>query len=133
LVFNDGTECERYCVPFDFRADVAFPLAEVNEIGLGEPDVAIDACAFVEPAVAEGGIDAKDNGVLLAEVEKVGEVEAEGCVAVVIATNEAAVDEDENASEGAVELDDDALALIGGGDVEEAAIPADGGLRVAAA
>ena len=102
-------------------------------IGLRKPDVAIDTRALIEPAVAEAGIHADDEEVFLPRVDEVGDVEAEGRVAVVVAPDEVAVKEDERIAEGAVELDGDALAGVACGQVEAAAIPADGGLRIAAA
>ena len=94
--------------------------------------MAVEAGALVEPAVAEGGIDAQDDAVLRSDGKVIGEVEAEGRIAVVVAADEAAVDEDKDAAEGAVEFDGNAAILVGGRDVELAAIPAHAGLRVAA-
>jgi len=117
----------------DFGADVAVAVAEVERLGFGEPDVTVDSGALVEPAVAEAGVHADDEIVLLAGVDEVGDVEAEGGVAVVVAADEVAVEEDERVAEGAVELEGEALAGVGCGQVEAAAIPADRGLGIAAA
>jgi hypothetical protein len=105
----------------------------MDGVGLGEPDVAIDACALVEPAVTEAGVDAGYDAVLSADGEKVGEVEVEGRVAVVIAADEAAVDPDEDIAEDSVEVDGDAAACVGCGNVEGAAVPADAALGITAA
>ena len=84
----------------------------MQRIRLGQPHVAIDAGALVEPAVAEARIDARNDVVLLAVRQKVREVEAEGRVAVVVAADEAAVDEYQHVAESAVELNPDAAARI---------------------
>jgi hypothetical protein len=95
--------------------------------------MAIDAGALVEPAVAEGGVDARGDVVFGAVVEKVGEVEAEGRIAVVVAADEASIDEDENIAEGSIKLNPDAAARVRSGDVEPAPVPAYAGIRVAPA
>ena len=89
----------------DFGADVGLPLAEMDGIGFGEPDVAIDACAFVEPAVAEAGVHTDDEEVFLAVLNVVTYVKGKGGVAVVVAADEVAVEEDESAAKGTIEVD----------------------------
>ncbi len=95
--------------------------------------MAIDARAFVEPAVAKAGIDARHNVVLRAIGEKVRQVEAEGRVAIVVAADEAAIDEDRtsrNAPSNSTEMRRPASL---GGNLELAAIPAHAALGIAPA
>ena len=115
------------------RTNSAFPLAQMQRIGLGEPDMAIDAGALVEPAVAKAGVNAAHDVVLRAVGEKVRQVEAEGRVAVVVAADEAAIHKDKHVAEGAIEFDRNAAALVAGRNLELAAIPAHAGLGIAAA
>ena len=90
----------------------------MHRVGLGEPDVPINARALIEPAVAQARVHAQHDAVLAAIGEKVGDVELERSVAVVIAADEAAIHEDDDASEGAVELHREAAALVAGGNFE---------------
>ncbi len=133
LVFDDRGEGEGGGAVGEGGAHDAFPLAEVDGVSFGEPDVAVDAGSFIEPAVAEAGVGTDDDVILRAVVEEVREVETEGGVAVVVAADEAAVDEDEHIANGAVEFDPDATAEIGRGNFKFAAVPADTGLGVATA
>ena len=120
-------------LPLTAVRTVALPLAQVQRIGLGQPHVAIDARALVEPAVAEAGVHARHDVVLRAVAQKVRQVEAERRVAVVVAADEAAVHKDQHVAEGAVELDRDAPAQVAGRNLELAPVPAHAGLRIAAA
>ena len=120
-------------LPLTVERTVLSHLPRCSAIGLGEPHMAIDAGALVEPAVAEAGVDARDDVVLRAVGEEVGQIEAEGRIAVVVAADEAAVDKDQHVAEGAVELDRDAAAQVAGGNLELAPIPAHAGLGIAAA
>ena len=95
--------------------------------------MAVDTGTFVEPAVAEACVHTRHNIVLRAINQEVRQIKTEGCVAIVVATNEAAVDEDQHAAEGAVELDCDAPALVARRNLKLAPVPAHAGLRVAAA
>ena len=112
-------------------ADVADDLRavahDVQRIGLGQPDVPVDARAFVEPAFELRRVDAHRQHVLAAVVGKVGDVVGEAGVAAFVAADDVAVDPDEAVAEHAVELDAEPLARVGAGDVELLAIPADAG------
>src|SRR5580698_1371226 len=90
----------------------------------------IDARAFVEPSVAKAGIDARDNIVLRAISEKIRQVEAEGRVAIVVAADEATVDEHNHVAKRAVELDCNAPSRVAGGNLELAPVPAHAALRI---
>ena len=125
LIGYNGGKGELGCTTAEGGADGAVPLAEVECVGLGKPHMAVDAGALVEPSVAEAGIDAGDDVVFGAVGEEVGEVELEGRVAVVVAADEASVDEEDDVTESAIKLDRNALAEIGGGDFKLAAIPTD--------
>ena len=57
----------------------------------------------------------------------------EGSITVVVAADEAAVDEHEHVAEGAIDLDPDAAARVAGGYIECAAVPAHAGFRIAPA
>src|SRR5215831_17722128 len=94
--------------------------------------MSIDACALVEPAIAEARIHANHQIVLSAVVQEISQLEAERRVAVVVAADEISVKEDECAAEGAIELDRDTSAIILGGNVERAAIPSNAGFGIAA-
>src|SRR5580658_2385944 len=58
----------------DFGGDEGAPLGDVKGIGLEQPDVAIDAGAFVEPTLVSGGVDADDEFIMAAEIGKGGDV-----------------------------------------------------------
>jgi hypothetical protein len=92
--------------------------------------VAIDAGAFVKPAVAKGRIHANRDAVFLSVRKKVGQIEAEGRVAVVIAANEIAVAENQRAAEGTIEIEEYAAAQVAFGHIKHAPIPAHAGLGI---
>src|ERR1035437_465320 len=104
----------------------------MHGIGLSQPDVPVDTGAFVEPALAEAGVDPQDNVVYRAVGEEIRQIEAERNIAVVAAADEAAVDENHHIAKSAVELNPDAAANIARGDLEFAPVPAYAGFRVAA-
>ena len=133
LVLDHRGQFKRSRIALDGRTHHAFPAAEVHGVQLGQPDVAVDARALVEPAVAEAGVDAQGDDVPAAVVEEIAEVEAERRVAVVVPADEAAVDEQHDVAHRAVELDPDAAAAIAGGKLEGAPVPAHAGRREAAA
>ncbi len=133
LIHHHRRERQRGGASVERGAHSALPLAEVQRIGFGEPDVAIDAGTLVEPAVAKAGVNASHDVILCAEGEEVGEVESKGGVAVVVAADEATIDEEQHVSESPVEFDSNAAALVGGGDVEFAPVPSDAGFWIAAA
>src|SRR3569833_2197352 len=101
----------------------------MHGIGLREPDMTIDARALVEPPIAETGIDS-DHTVLRTVGEEVGEIEAEGSIAVVVSAHEAPVYEDEGVTEGAIELNPDSPARVGGRDLELSPVPSHAGFRI---
>src|SRR6187402_3578624 len=96
----------------DFAADEQAPQGYVHRIGLHQPDVAIDARTFVEPAFAERGIDAYSELGRRIGIDEIGDVDTEGCVAAGIAGDGIAVHEDDRVAEHAVEFEEDAAATV---------------------
>ena len=94
--------------------------------GFIQPDMAVDAGAFVEPAFELGGVDFQGNGVGTVEADDVGDIGAEGGVPAFVAGDDPAVDPDSGVAVGPVELEPDAFADVGGGEGEGAAVPANG-------
>ncbi len=92
--------------------------------------MAVNACTFVEPAIAETGVHADDDEVLASVVEEVRDIEAEGRVAVVVAANEISVDEKQGVAESTVELKRYPAAAVAGRNIEAAAIPSDAGFGI---
>src|SRR6266496_4395722 len=70
--------------------------------------------------------------VLAAVVQKIGEIEAERRISIVVAPNEIAVQKHKRAAKGSVELDDGASPGIFLRCIEDAAVPADAGFGIAA-
>jgi len=132
LVFDDRLKSKRGGTAGDGRAHHTLPLTQMKLVHLIEPDMPIDTGAFVKPAVAEAGVDAHHNVVLFAAVQITGEIKAKWRIAVVVAADEEAVDEDQHVAKGAVELNPDAAALVTGWHVEFATIPTDATFRIAA-
>src|ERR1700691_1096670 len=102
----------------------------MQRIGLGQPHMAIDARALVKPSVAKAGVDARDNIVLRAIGQKVRQIETERRIAVVVATDEAAIDKDNHIAKRAVELNRNPLARVARRNLELAPVPTDAGLRI---
>lgn len=100
---------------------------------LRQPDVAVDARAFVPPALGRGRVDAHGDDVAAAVVQVVGDVDAEARVAARLAMQEVAVDPDDAVAEHAVELERDAPAACRRRERELAPVPADAVLRERAA
>src|SRR5689334_14074958 len=98
----------------------------------GQPHVPVDARALVEPTITIGGIHANHEYVTRAIAYEVGDIDAKRGVAVVISTDEATVDKHQRVTKHAVELDNDPPAKVGRGNVETAAIPANGVFRILA-
>jgi hypothetical protein len=119
--------------PVDLGADEHAPLRHVDRGGLDQPDVAIEARALVEPALAQAGVDPHHQTVFLADVGDVGDVDAERAVAAVLLFEDVAVDDDQGVAHRAVELDRQSLACVGGGQGEGSLVPADAGLGELAA
>src|SRR6185312_10054140 len=117
-------------ITLQVAANVTLPLAKVQGIGLGKPDVPIDARPLVKPAIAEACIHPHDQIILAAIVKEVGKVEAEGCVSVVVPANKVSVQKDQRVAECAVEFNGHAAAAIAVGNFERAAIPPNARLRI---
>ena len=62
----DNVQRQRGGIAVDRCAHRAIPFAQVQRVGLGEPHMAIDARALVEPAIAKAGIHAGHDVVLRA-------------------------------------------------------------------
>src|SRR5450755_568919 len=99
-------------------------MAEMQRVGLGEPHVAVNPCAFVKPTVAEAGVHADDDVILGSVVQKVGDIKTEGRVAVIVAAHEVSVDENKGVAKCAVESEGDAAAAIAGRNIKAPAVPA---------
>ncbi len=111
----------------DFGGDKGAPGGDMDGVGDGEPDVAVDAGTFVEPAFLAGGVDADDEFIFLAGEGVFGDVEVEAGVAAGVAAEAMAVEPDEGVAEDAVEGEGEGFSGVGGGEVEGAAVPADVG------
>ena len=93
----------------------------------------IHACALVKPSVPKTRIHAKHNVILGAHRQKIGDIEMEGCVSVVVAANKAAIHKHQHVAESPVKLHAHAPARIAGGNLELMAIPTHRRLGIAAA
>src|SRR6185437_10951549 len=100
---------------------------------LNEPDVTVESRALVKPSISEGGVHANHKVILLAIVEEIGDIEAEGGITVVVATDKATVYKNERTTESPIELQHDPAALVACGNIEHSPVPANAGFRVAAA
>src|SRR6266498_1569162 len=96
----------------------------MNGIHFRQPYVAIYAGTFVKPTVAEAGVHSQDNVVPAAVIQKIGEIEAEWCVAIVVTPDEAPVHEHKHIAKSTVELDPDAAAQVARRNFKLAPVPA---------
>src|SRR5690349_1878971 len=106
-------------------------MSQMQLIRLGQPYMAVNARAFIEPAVAKAGVHAHHQKILPAVVQKIRHVEAEGCVTVVVAPDEISVQENQSAAKRAVKLDRDAPPLILFRGIEGAPVPTHARLWIA--
>ena len=102
MVLNDCGQVQRCRIALYLGANVALPLPKMQCIRLDHPNVTVDARAFVEPSVAEARIHADHQIVFGAIVQEIRDVKAEGCISIVIASDEVAVHEDQGVAEGAI-------------------------------
>ena len=109
----------------DGGSNVGAPVRDMQRVRLGQPDVAIDARAFIEPAFAQRRIDAQQQHVPPAVVYEVGDIEAKRRVAAHVAAHEVAVENDDRVAKDAVELDRDAAAKVARRHIENTAVPSD--------
>ena len=93
----------------------------------------VDACPFVEPTVAEARVHARRDAVLAANLQEIRQIEAERRIAVIVAPDKAAVNENQYVTERTVELDRNAPVRIARRNVELAPVPAHAGQRITAA
>ena len=101
-------------------------LGYVYGIGLDEPDVAVDARAFVKPAFFEGCVGFDGNYVVAAVIDVVGDVVLKIEVAALLVAEVEAVDPYLRIAEHALKQQRNLLAEVALRDVEVLAIPSDG-------
>ena len=128
VVDDLGADVQLRAAGCELRPDEHAPLRHVQRRRLDQPDVAIDPCAFVEPAFTGRRVDAHRDHVAGAVVEEIGEIDTERRVAALVASDDVAVAEDHAVAEHAVELDGNAATEIARRNLERAPIPADAGL-----
>ena len=85
---------------------------EVERAGFDQPDMAVDAGAFIKPALELRGIDPNGQRVVPAAIGQVGDVVAKAAVAAFVMADQVAVEEDAAIAINAVELQSEAAALI---------------------
>ena len=100
------------------------PLLHMNRVGLHQPHVPVDPRSLIKPAIAGSGVHANQQGVPAAGVREFGHVKAERIVSTAVAPNVKAVEDHHRFPVRAIELQGDALIRVGGGKLEDAAIPA---------
>src|SRR3954463_14385353 len=90
-----------------------------------QPDVPINAGAFVKPALEPRRIHAHHQSIFTAELRELTDVVTETVVAVEMAPEAMAVEPHKAIANHAVEFQPKDLALVGGRQVELPAVPAD--------
>src|SRR5205814_8337460 len=128
-----GLDGDGRLAKLDARAGEGTPLPDMDRRGFHQPDVPVKASAFVKPPIAERGVDPDQQHVWAAGIDKVGKVEAERIVAATVPSHIETIQNDHGFAIGAVELDRDAPAGVRSREIEDAAIPADAGVRISAA
>jgi hypothetical protein len=97
---------------------------DVHRRALHQPGVAVEAAAFVPPALKGVGIDPhRDHVGLVAIAGEGGHVDVAGRIAAPVVRHDVAVEPDGGGGGDAVELDLQVLALVGGIQAEAAAVP----------
>ena len=97
-------------VVLEFRADKNPVRRDGHRRGLVQPDVTVDARAFVKPALGFRRVHAHGDGVLAAEMHHVRDVLAERIVTALVMPHAPAVDPHRRVAEHAVERQPDAFA-----------------------
>src|SRR5438067_1109505 len=93
--------------------------------GLDEPNVTIDARAFIKPAFDLRRVHAHDHHIPPTIVDVIGDVQSKAAIAALVLTNQTAVEPHMAIAEDAVKFNRQAATLIALGNIECAAIPAD--------
>ncbi len=132
LVLDNCSQCNGCAIAFHGWPNVGFPPSKMQRIGLGQPDVPIDPCSLVKPAIAEAGVHADEQKILAAKIHEVGKVEAERSVSVIVASNEISIQKHESAAKGSIEFHADTAPRIFFGNIEGPPVPADAGFGIAA-
>ena len=133
LVGQSGFHRHGGGVAGDFRAHPGTETGDVHRRGLGQPDVAVDAGALVEPALLHRGVDAHSDDVVAAVVEIIRDVVARRDVAARLFANEKAVHKHPGVAVDAVKIDADAPAEIGLRNREMPPVPTHAGIGTARA
>lgn len=97
-----------------------------------QPDMAVEAGAFVPPAFLGIGIDPHDDHVrLVAETRERRQIDIDAVIARPIVRGDAAIDPDRRVCGDAVEMELDRLAAIGRVEPQRAPVPADAARAIA--
>ena len=125
VVAHRGVDGDLGPLSLDGRAHEGAPVVHMQRVGLGEPDMAIEARTLVPPALLRGGVHPHGDDIAAAVVQVVGEVHPEARVAAGLAPQVVPVDPDDAVAEDAVELQRDAPTLRRRRDGQLAPVPAD--------
>src|ERR1035441_2185706 len=112
------------------RARESAPMCHMYRAGLGEPDVSVDAGAFVKPAIAERSVDTHQQHIASAIIRMIADVVAERRVAAEILAQVMAVEDDDGIAVDPVKFGRRAAARVGSRQIKDAAVPADGRGRI---
>src|SRR5258706_7974681 len=105
----------------------------MQRISLGQPSVAIDSRAFIEPTFVQGRIHSDSKYVLAIKVREICQVEPERRVSASVFTYIVAIEHHHRVAEHSVELDCNAPSRVCCRKIKHATIPANAGFRIIAA
>src|ERR1700722_9416699 len=133
VILYDGPQAKSRSVALHNWPNVAFPMPEMQRVGLGQPHVPVDAGTFVKPAVPETRVHAHDQEILRAIFQKLSDIKAKRRIAVVVSSDEVAIEKNQGAAKRAVKLDRNAADGIFFRNIEGPAIPSHARFRIPSA
>ena len=105
----------------------------MQRISLGQPNVAIDPRAFIEPTFVQGRVHSDSKYVLAVKVHQIRQVEAERRVSAGVFTYIVAIEHDHRVAEYSIKLHCNASAQVCRRKIKHAPVPANAGFGIIAA
>src|ERR1035438_771509 len=100
-------------------------MRDMNRCGLHQPDMAVNAAAFIEPALATGCISTNNERVFPAKVRVFCDVVIKAAVTAVVPAKTMTIEPDKAVAINTVEFNPQRSALVARRQIKRATIPAD--------
>src|SRR5438034_3476410 len=102
----------------------------MHRISFGEPHVAVNPSALVEPSFGQSGVHADGQNVFVSEIYEIRHVKTKRRVTTEVFAQVVTVEHDHGVAKRSVELHGNTLPGIRGRKIEDPAVPSDTGLGI---